>query len=87
MNLCETCKHWSRHQRLPENEWHATEYAEQGIVFEDHGTCGMAENDYPDMSRTIRPRETLAWAEDGENYVAGLTTHKTFGCVQWAAKE
>ena len=30
---------------------------------------------------------TLAYAVDNELYGAGLTTHATFGCVMWEAKE
>lgn len=85
MNLCETCKHWERYTRPRENDVfdNAGEaFDKAGLVLQDHGSCAMAYNPYDDR-HAARPRETLAWAEDGEEYVAALVTHKTFGCVQW----
>ncbi len=81
MNHCESCKHWKR----GDDQFAAEVYEKAGLVYADHGECLKARNYYEDFD-AVRPRETLAWAEDGESYKAGLTTHKTFGCVQWEAK-
>lgn len=72
MNRCASCKHWDRHDsRFISDE------------LRHWGTCKLAESDggYPEHQRT------LAYAADYECYRAGLTTHETFGCVQWEPSE
>jgi hypothetical protein len=87
MNLCETCKHWEQMQPDHYNyDFNVEQFNDAGLVLADHGSCAMAENKSAFSRRALKPRDTLAWAEDAEDYFAGLRTHKTFGCVQWQAK-
>ena len=69
MKTCETCKYWK-----PQEEG----FKDLG---EGNAWCEMAQNHY-DFGGRAHP-ESLSRAEDGENYMAGLVTHKSFGCIQW----
>jgi hypothetical protein len=80
---CATCKHWKQ----PASEHNPGYFERGGLPESDLGECMMARNDYQQGScEQIIPRETLAWAEDGESYHAALITFRQFGCVQWQAK-
>jgi len=74
---CLTCRWW----RNPVERYPA-----------DWGHCDMAwaeSGKGPALLNGLSPMEptTLAMGFDGEQYMAGLATHETFGCVQWSKRE
>jgi hypothetical protein len=67
MNTCKTCKWWRIDGEIPEG-------IPKGWHF-----CQMAENSHGEKSD--HP-ESLAIAQEADDYHAGLMTHKNFGCNQ-----
>ena len=71
---CSECKYFNK----PQEEW-------------NYGVTGWVEDG--ECSRTLSKRseandiESLAIAIDSDGWYAGLLVKKTFGCIQWEAKE
>jgi hypothetical protein len=95
MNNCDGCKHWKRNVRSFADQddyiresWgrHFPEQVEPRLakVAElDHwGDCAMM------VGPTFEERVpgTLAFAEDGSSYAAGVVTREDFGCVMFMPK-
>jgi hypothetical protein len=82
MTTCQNCIHWKAFSQddVEDHEYHFERYAKDGLTPLEFGHCALAENRF--KQEGIQPRKTLAWAEDGEEYVAKLVTHQAFGCTQ-----
>jgi hypothetical protein len=85
MNHCETCQHWKQEET---QDWSSVDYGvippiltggndASGNPSADWGKCLMAAG----VRARAEKAETLAFAEDYEDYRADLCTCRYFGCI------
>ena len=83
---CRTCRFWTPREPRAYGATHPPEgWGICSLTIIEHDAYRM-ENTAPVHPQSDPDRETLAYAQDMENYVAELHTAPDFGCVQWEAK-
>ncbi len=82
MDDCASCKHWQQVWNDPASKAYVHGNAAEKIPADKRTEWGVCEAiGMPEMAETVT---TLAFTQDGSEYMADLHTRSDFGCVLWA---